>query len=151
MKRPKQLTGQKNSTNQIESTVHVGVKVREFYLDRAHKNLVEIGSWETSMKASVEALINKAEEDTEKKKAEHAAKFRIKISELHKEAETRRVTITSRRGEDVTKVEDRATKFWSTGYVPHDLFHGKTAAMDARECLLPYILPFVLSASRKLM
>ncbi|KAI4303502.1 hypothetical protein MLD38_039122 [Melastoma candidum] len=91
-------------------------------VNRAHKKLVEIGSWETNMKASVEALIKKAEEDMEKKKAEHVAKFRIKIAKLHEEVEAKRVTITSRRGEVVTKVEDQATKFRSTGYVPRDFF-----------------------------
>ena len=44
-----------------------------------------------------------------------------KIAEIHKAAEEKRAMIEAKRGEDVLKIEESASKFRAAGYVPRKL------------------------------
>jgi len=86
--------------------------------NKAHRKLSAVGSWENSHKASVEAQLKKIEEKFDKKKAEYAEKMKNKVADLHKEAEEKRATIDAKRREEFLKVEETATKFRASGYIP---------------------------------
>lgn len=114
-------------------------------LSRAHKKLSEIGSWENSKKAAVEAELKQIEvsnlekwklfveesvwmtgtfwwqEKLEKKKAEYIEKMKNKIAEIHKSAEEKKAIIEAIRGEDMLKAEETAAKWRATGTAPNKL------------------------------
>ncbi|XP_022968544.1 remorin-like [Cucurbita maxima] len=86
--------------------------------NRAHKKLSEIGSWESSKKAAVEAELKQIEEKFEKKKAEYVEKMKNKIALIHKAAEEKKAVIEAKRGEEKLKAEEIAAKYRATGTAP---------------------------------
>ncbi|XP_058201273.1 remorin 1.4-like [Rhododendron vialii] len=90
--------------------------------NKAHRKLSEIGSWEKSRKASIEAELKQIEELFEKKKAEYAERMNNKKAEIHKDAEEKRAMVEAKRGEEFVQIEEAAAKHRSTGTTPKILF-----------------------------
>lgn len=89
--------------------------------NKAYRKLSSIGSWENTKKAAVEAKLKKIEEKLEKKKAEYAEKMKNDLAIIHKEAEEKRAHIESKRGEEIIKTEEIASKYRATGFVPSNI------------------------------
>nr|GMD94323.1 remorin-like [Ipomoea batatas]GMD97188.1 remorin-like [Ipomoea batatas]GMD98178.1 remorin-like [Ipomoea batatas]GMD99082.1 remorin-like [Ipomoea batatas] len=85
---------------------------------RAQKKLTAIGSWENINKATMDAQLRQIEENIEKRKAEHRAKMKNKVAEIHKVADEKRAVVEAQRKEEILKAEDMAAKFRSSGYTP---------------------------------
>ncbi|KAK0586302.1 hypothetical protein LWI29_004610 [Acer saccharum] len=89
--------------------------------NKAYKRHSAVGTWENRKKASVESRLKKFEEKLEKKRAEFAERMNNKVAEIHKAAEEKRAMVEAKRGEDVLKIEETASKFRAAGYVPRKL------------------------------
>ncbi|KAG7013231.1 hypothetical protein SDJN02_25989, partial [Cucurbita argyrosperma subsp. argyrosperma] len=99
-------------------SLKLGKRVKNQEQRTAHKKLSEIGSWESSKKAAVEAELKQIEEKFEKKKAEYVEKMKNKIALIHKAAEEKKAVIEAKRGEEKLKAEEIAAKYRATGTAP---------------------------------
>ncbi|XP_050378227.1 remorin-like [Argentina anserina] len=86
--------------------------------NKANKRISNVGTWERSKQASIEAQQRKYEEKLEKKKALYFEKMQNKIAELHKEAEEKRMLVEVARKEECQKVVEMAEKYRATGHAP---------------------------------
>ncbi|KAM7272767.1 hypothetical protein ACFE04_027430 [Oxalis oulophora] len=86
--------------------------------NKAHKKLSDIGAWENSKIATIEAELKQLEEKLEKKKAEYVEKMKNKIALVHKDAEEKRAITEAKRGEALLKAEEAAAKYRATGTTP---------------------------------
>ncbi|VFQ74908.1 unnamed protein product [Cuscuta campestris] len=89
--------------------------------NKAHKELCAVAAWESSKKASLEVKLKQIEEEYEKRKGEYEEKMKNKAAEIHREAEERRAQVEAEKGEGMLKLEEAASNFRSSGYVPHTL------------------------------
>lgn len=58
------------------------------------------------------------QEELEKKKAQYAEKMKSKIASIRKEAEAKKANVEAKRGEEVVKTEEKASKYRSAGLAP---------------------------------
>ncbi|KAE9592589.1 hypothetical protein Lal_00028621 [Lupinus albus] len=89
--------------------------------NKAHKKHIAIDAWENSKKAAVEAELRMIEEQLEKKKAEYAEEIKNRIAKFHKEAEENRAIVEAKKGEELVKAEEIATKHRASGTIPKKL------------------------------
>ncbi|KAL6986210.1 hypothetical protein U1Q18_019578 [Sarracenia purpurea var. burkii] len=90
--------------------------------NKAYKKISAVGAWEKSKEANIEAELKKIEEKFERIKAEEVEKMSNKKAEIRKAAEEKRATVEAKRGEDILKVEEMASKFHATGNIPKRFF-----------------------------
>ncbi|OIW06336.1 hypothetical protein TanjilG_14981 [Lupinus angustifolius] len=89
--------------------------------NKAHKKHIAIDAWENSKKAAVEAELRMIEEQLEKKRAEYAEEIKNRIAKFHKEAEENRAIVEAKKGEELLKAEEIATKHRASGTIPKKL------------------------------
>ncbi|MQL98445.1 hypothetical protein Taro_031152 [Colocasia esculenta] len=79
--------------------------------NKSLKQLSAVNSWENTKKATVEEAL-------EKKKAEYAEKLKNKVATIHKVAEEKRALVEAKKGEDLLKAEELASKYRIKGLTP---------------------------------
>ncbi|KAL4592882.1 hypothetical protein LXL04_005889 [Taraxacum kok-saghyz] len=90
--------------------------------NKAHTKKTEIGAWENTKKAVIEADLKQIEENIEIEKVKQREKMKNKMAAIHKEAQEKRAIVEAKRGEDIIKAKEAAAKFHATGTLPNKLF-----------------------------
>ncbi|XP_023752058.1 remorin [Lactuca sativa] len=90
--------------------------------NRAYTKKSEIGAWENTKKAMIEANLKQIEENIEIEKAKKREEMKNRMAGVHKEAEEKRAMVEEKRGQDIIKAEEAAAKFRATGTLPTKLF-----------------------------